>query len=448
VLEPDTRLRAHLWALQVACEVLDLPRIHRQMRALERLGEESKRALFFAASRRLMLDLMRGRTDTAAELTRVAEEAATGAGLADAWMVVLAMTTYTAAQRGDSATCAAGAEKAEVFALAEGMTTLAAEAAYLFACAGRPERVRALLHQFRGPALDALPRDVNWLLTVQCVLEAALSVADRDVVQQCTTLLTRYENRAVMNAGAVMFHGLTDDTLARAHSLLGDAATATRLRTRALATYERIGAHWWRDRLAGWDWPASAEPDHGPQRVHLHPTAGGLWSVGPAGSAVTVRPLRGFDYLNQLVRRPHQPLLALDLAGSATGTVAQSGLGELVDRPALMAYRERLREIDQEMTEAEDWSDIDRVSAIRSEREALLSEIGRATGLHGRSRTTGSSQERARVAVQKAISTAIERIGTVDESVAQHLRVAIRTGLTCTYEPQDTDTFEWFADPG
>ena len=45
------------------------------MRALDRLGEESPRAMFFAASRRLMLDLLRGRTDTAPQLIAVATEA-------------------------------------------------------------------------------------------------------------------------------------------------------------------------------------------------------------------------------------------------------------------------------------------------------------------------------------------------------------------------------------
>ena len=61
VLDPGTRLQAHLWGLQVACEALDVQAIHRQMRALELLGQESARALFFAASRRLMLDLLVGR---------------------------------------------------------------------------------------------------------------------------------------------------------------------------------------------------------------------------------------------------------------------------------------------------------------------------------------------------------------------------------------------------
>jgi tetratricopeptide (TPR) repeat protein len=51
VLDPDARLQAHLWGLQVACESLDVQAIHRHMRALERLGEESPRAQFFAAGR-------------------------------------------------------------------------------------------------------------------------------------------------------------------------------------------------------------------------------------------------------------------------------------------------------------------------------------------------------------------------------------------------------------
>ena len=38
-----------------------------------------------------MLDLLRGRTDTTPQLTRVAAEAAEQASLADAWMVLKSM---------------------------------------------------------------------------------------------------------------------------------------------------------------------------------------------------------------------------------------------------------------------------------------------------------------------------------------------------------------------
>ena len=60
-----------------------------------------------------------------------------------------------------------------------------------------------------------------------------------------------------------------------------------------------------------------------------------------------------------------------------------------------------------------------------SERDALVDEIAAATGLGGRLRVSGSSGERARVAVQKAITAAIDRIATVDEPLARHLRLSL-----------------------
>jgi len=446
VLDPAARLQAHLWALQVACEALDIQAIHREMRALELLGEESARALFFAASRRLMLDLLRGRTDTTDRLRSIATAAAERASLADAWMVLKSMAAYSAAQSGDIAVCAAGAAECEEFGLAEGSAVLCAEAAYLWSRTPQLDRARALVRTFHGPALNDLPRDVNWLLTLQCVLEAALAVGDRDVAADCARLLAPYENRAVFNAGAVMFHGVTDDTLARAAALLGDPATAARLRGRALATYERLGASWWRDRLASWRPPAADDTFGSPRRVHLHPVPGGLWLVGPAEAAASLPARRGFCYLRELLRRPRQPVAALDLVAAGTGTVAQPGLDGLLDRQALSAYRERLRDLDAELAEAEEWADIGRVNALSAERDALLAELASAAGLGGRARTVGGSGERARVAVKKAISSSIDRIATVDEPLAQHLRARVRTGLSCAYEPDPADNRHWILD--
>jgi hypothetical protein len=450
VLDPDARLQAHLWGLQVGCEALDVQAIHRQMRALELLGEESPRALFFGASRRLMLDLLRGRTDTAAELIGVAARAAERAGLADAWMVLTAMRAYSAAFAGDSVACAGEVVEFEKFALAEGATVVCAEAAFLWTCAGQVEHARALVYTFHPPTLEDLPRDVNWLLTLQCVLEAALAVADDDVVREAARLLAPYEGRAVFNAGAVMFHGVTDDTLARAADLLGDPVAAERLRTRALATYERLGAQWWRRRLMIWAPQAAGSGASGapgvPRRVRLHPAPGGLWLAGPAEAAVPLRALRGFGYLNQLLRRPHQPVAALDLVGAGTGVAVQAGLGGLIDKQALTAYRRRLRDLEHEISEAEDWADLGRIDAIRAERDALLDEVARATGLGGRVRTTGSGQERARIATRKAISAAIERITAVDQALGKHLHATIRTGLSCSYEPDPDDAIMWILD--
>ena len=66
--------------------------------------------------------------------------------------------------------------------------------------------------------------------------------------------------------------------------------------------------------------------------------------------------------------------------------------------------------------------------------------------LCGRARTTGSSQERARVAVKKAISAATNRIATVDQPLARHLQTGIHTGLNCSYEPDPANGLDWVLD--
>ena len=88
-----------------------------------------------------------------------------------------------------------------------------------------------------------------------------------------------------------------------------------------------------------------------------------------------------------------------------------------------------------------------RLASLRVERDALLDELARATGLGGRARTeAGSSQERARVAVRKAISTAIERVAAVDEPLGKHLSDAVRTGTSCSYQPDGADVVSWVLD--
>jgi len=439
--DPDARLQAHLWALQIACETLDVQAMHRQMRALERLGEDSPRALFFAATRRAMLDLLRGRPDTCAHLVSVAEKAGAEAYLADGWMVTGVVNAYAGIQSGEFGPVRALAVPAEEFAVSEGVRVMHAEIAFLWLMAGEPERARHLVGTFHGGVLAALPRDVNWLLTLHLVLEVALALTDTELVTEAVALLSPYAGRAVVNTGAVMFHGTTDDPLSRAFALLGRDAEAAQHRARALATYERIGAQWWRRRLEDAAPAVPVAVPGGPVRIHLHPAPGGLWLVGP--EATPVPALRGFGYLRELVGRPGQQLAALDLVGSRGAVVEESGTGELADRQALAAYRTRLADLDAEILEAEDWADQGRLTAAREERDALLDELGRVAGLGGRPRTSGSSQERARVAVKKAISAALTRIEVVDPSLAHHLRTCVATGLTCSYQPEPGSLRTW-----
>ncbi|MEZ0580319.1 hypothetical protein [Nocardioides sp. MH1] len=438
----DARTRAHLWLLTVAVETLDTAGLNRQMRALERLGEESGRALFFAATRRLMLDLMRGRTDTIAPLLALAADHA--GELPDGPMVVSALTGYSAAQAGDrSPSIIDGARAGEALAEVEGIREITAEIAWLYRELGLADDARRLASTFDSRTLTHLPRDHNYLLVLQLLLDVALHTDLDELVATITPLLMPYAGRAVVNSGAVMFHGVTDDTLARASERLGDAERGAALREKALATYRRIGATWWRERLEATSPPSAALPTASTSTtMTLRPGPAGVWLVGRADQETAVPARRGLEHLHALLSRPGVEVEALHLAGGAT-TVEQAGLGAVVDTQALAAYRRRLGEIDGELDAADASGDAARGERLTAERDALLAEVSAATGLGGRARVVGSGAERARVTVRKAVAAALDAIHGADPVVARHLTTHVRTGLRCSYVPDPDAPVEW-----
>jgi hypothetical protein len=161
---------------------------------------------------------------------------------------------------------------------------------------------------------------------------------------------------------------------------------------------------------------------------------------------VPVKALKGYSYLRELLRRPGMPVAAIDLITAGAGTVEQPGLGALLDPSALESYRQRLNDLDAEIDEADNWSDLARREALDAERTALVDELMAATGLGGRARAAGSSRERARVAATKALATAIDRITALDEPVGRHLQRTIQTGSRCTYEPDTQHPIDWILD--
>ena len=242
-----------------------------------------------------------------------------------------------------------------------------------------------------------------------------------------------------------MFHGVTDDTLARACERLGDGERAHALREKALSTYRRIGATWWRERLEA-DAPPTGRPvtrqlGHS-TAMTLRPGPAGVWFVGRGSEEAAVPVRRGLEHLHMLLSQPGTEVPALRMAGGAE-TVEQAGLGEVVDAQALGTYHHRLAEIDTDLDQADRWGDAARGAKLTAERDALLAEVSAATGLGGRPRTSGSGAERARVTVRKAIAAALETIHTADPVVARHLTTHVRTGLRCCYEPDPDAPVEW-----
>ena len=421
--DPDARLQAQLWGLTVAWEVLDLPRLHRCMRAIEVLGEESVRAEFFAASRRLPLELLRGRLEVGPLLIQRSESASAQTVIPDAFGVLHGMRGYLAFFSGDVAGCAAEAVSFEEYATEFGATTVRAEAAMIWLGAQRPDKVAEMVGVFTPDVLEGLPKDGDWLLVVQCLLEAATAIGDTVLTGSLVPLLAPYGGRSVVNAGAVMWHGVTDDTLARGFALLGDPDAAARHRASAMATYERLGATWWRDRLAN---AVAAGPRPSDERVvHLHEQPGGLWLVGREGATFVLPRMRGLEHLHRLLAVPGRDVAATALVGGEE--VVQAGL-ELLDDQALRTYRRRLAELGPEQSDERAW---------------LEDQLGAAIGLAGRRRTSGANDERARVAVRKAIVAALARVAEADPWLGRHLHDRVRTGVECRYELDPDRPVTW-----
>jgi hypothetical protein len=136
----------------------------------------------------------------------------------------------------------------------------------------------------------------------------------------------------------------------------------------------------------------------------------------------------------------------IDASHWAEGSVAiWSGLdaGVLLDAQAKTAYHRRLTEIDEDIEEAETLGDGERAAHAQAEREFLLRELSRAVGLGGRDRRAGSTSERARASVTRAIRQAMLRIGAHHPALAEHFGRAIRTGTYCAYLPDSRVPAIW-----
>jgi len=170
-------------------------------------------------------------------------------------------------------------------------------------------------------------------------------------------------------------------------------------------------------------------------RAMLRPE-GGTWHIAFNSKDIHVADLKGFRHLRELVSRPHQQVPALSLISAAGGVALSStDTGPVLDRQALRHYRQRLAELDDELDDAAVRGDHERQAERAAERDALIAELKRATGLGGRPRRTGSPAEKARINVTRTIRHAISDLATSAPELAAHLDESIVTGVSCCYEP-------------
>ena len=171
-------------------------------------------------------------------------------------------------------------------------------------------------------------------------------------------------------------------------------------------------------------------------RASLQPE-GGVWRIEFNDTSVHVPDLKGLWHLRELVSRPREFVPALQLIGaSSEEPIPRGDSGPVLDREALRQYRRRLAELDDDLDAAVVHGDAAGQAERSAEREALIAELKRATGLGGRTRRSGSPAEKARLNVTRTIRHAIADLSTRVPELAEHLDESIVTGVSCCYEPR------------
>ncbi|MCA1706036.1 MAG: AAA family ATPase [Actinobacteria bacterium] len=170
---------------------------------------------------------------------------------------------------------------------------------------------------------------------------------------------------------------------------------------------------------------------------------GEFWTITYGPTTSRLKDSRGMHILLHLLREPNREFHALDLSGGGGKKAAQSDTGPLIDGRARAQYAQRLEEIEEEIAEADAMNDLVRRERAESEKAFLVDELRAAVGLGGRARRSGSDSERARVALTRAVRSALRRIAAADPALGEHLDRAIRTGTFLSYDPDPNATPNW-----
>jgi hypothetical protein len=349
------------------------------------------------------------------------------------------------------------------------------------ATAGDHRQAAGALARVRGSGLERLPRSSSWLVTMCGIVQSAYLLDDVQTAAAAYDLLRPFARLPMVASLGVACFGSV-------HHALGVASLTTRDADRAVE-HLRAAVH---DNLAIGHWPAVAlsrsrlaqalsrraaprdtaeaerELDIAMQeaaglgmalsveagrsvtsrarrdarpRLVVCRRHGRQWWIELGGRGALVEHSRGMSHLATLLANPGYEIPAVELAAGpgplnpVAAEGAASSIQPVLDDVARCEYRQRLSELQAEIDEYESSNDIDRATKVRAERAWLVAELAAATGLSGRVRQFANSEERARIAVGKAIRRALGRITAADPAIGDELRATIATGLRCCYRP-------------
>ena len=281
-------------------------------------------------------------------------------------------------------------------------------------------------------------RSYLWSVLVRELAQAAIALDDRELCRQLFDDLSPIADSCGVNGAVVAFAGSHAHTAGLLAAALGRSEASQLLLDQAATTYRRLGATGW---LA--DARADAARSTDATSTASMRRAGDVWHLGFAGKDATVPHAKGLADIARLVSAAGSEVHVLELVDAVDRS---GGSGEMADRSALDAYRRRLADLEAEIDDATLDNDPERRARAEVERQALVDELGRVSGMRRQPREFANHPaERARKAVAGRIRDAIRKLEPVLPELAAHLQRTIVTGNYCRYRP---DATQWDIDTG
>ena len=341
--------------------------------------------------------------------------------------------------------------------------------AWLGAETGRLGRTRGALAALALTDVALVPRDQEWLASMAQLVMGAAAVGDRTMLERSYDELLPYSGLGCFEGIGAVDRGVVDRFLvvaaghlggraaierhvdaavaggeatgtlvaahtvadcARAFAAAGVPDRAAELAVDAIARYERLGLDRQAERLRPLQAPAA--PVTGTAALVRD---GDGWAFTYEGTTVRVRHAKGIADLALLLASGDREVHVRTLEG--VDGLPVSTAHPALDDQAVAAYRDRLRDLEGELDEADRHADLERAAKLAAERDALIDELTSNLGLGGRRRSAGSDpDDRLRKAVSARIKASIDRLEDIHPALGRHLRHSVRTGYNCAYVPE------------
>ena len=281
-------------------------------------------------------------------------------------------------------------------------------------------------------------RSYLWSVFVRELARAAMALDDRELCTMLLDDLAPLAGSCGVNGAVVAFAGSHAHTAGLLAGALGRVDESRALLDQAAAAYRRLGAASWLADLERERRTASGGATVTADAAMVR--RGAVWNIRYAGREATVPHTKGLADIARLLASPAMDVHVLDLVDA----VDRSGVnGEMVDRTALGAYRQRLADLDDDLDEAARDNDDERRARLEVERQALIDELSRTRSVRGEPRAFANHPaERARKAVAGRVRDTIRKLEPTLPELSAHLEASIVTGTYCRYRAEAAVAWE------